>query len=546
MPAYTPYSNIPYPLGADPIRGTTSDNIRVDMQQLAEGADAGDVSAVGKAVAQTKTELQPRFAMVEDLAAEPGTHVENVIPDPAPVDAPSTWTAGNATLQQAPGWGRAIASGGSATSVRPDLGTGEYMNEPVSTGDPVGAIITIRAMSTQTITANVHIRGWSWDGASFTFVSNIASSGRKDIAPGVASTFTASGSVPSGVTHVDMFFSFTRLGQTYPSASDFAFFRNAALFAGTVPEPLAYYDGDSEYSYWTGEPGASTSVSMKPKAEGSGGSAAAHAVLLDDFTYRRGGPKKIGPKTSISFRIDHGLANFDSKMRAKLEQHSFNYALALGSRDWGASENSGITPTIVNNWVTGGLAEIWSHGPSHADADTPEKLYDYIVKSKSELESDLPAAVIDGFMPPGAGGTRYMGFGPSDTPQKYFDTLAGQLILQTYAIGTGQFPGTSYRLQDGRPRVGQAYFNMDTFTASEVMVRVNNAIAEGKGIQLMIHPSLIDTGGITTADVSSILDQIKALQDAGEVVVMSAYDQLLVDSSSEGILKLDTDGVPYF
>src|SRR5690606_35796559 len=155
---------------------------------------------------------------------------------------------------------------------------------------------------------------------------------------------------------------------------------------------------------------------------------------------------------------------------------------------------------------------------------------EYITESRKELEADLPAATVDGYMPPGAGGTRYMGFGPSDTPQKFYETLAGQMILQTYAVTGGSMD--VYRVQDGTPRIGHGYFNMDTFNTAGVMWRVNNAISEGKGLQLMIHPSLIDTGGITTAQLHDVLDQIKALQDAGDVVVMSAYDQMLADSTS--------------
>lgn len=505
--------------------------------QKGDKGDKGDQGIVPPSI-------DKRLDVMEEIASEPGTRYENHVIDPNPATTVDTWVGGNVTLQQATTtWGRAIYNGTTGTSVvaRGGFGSGEDSKAPVYPGQNVAARLNIRAMDGQRMSATLYVRAFTWDGSAFVNGTTIATSGQLHIEPGAANqvTFEAYGSVPADTafTHMEMWFTFRRFGETYPSAGDFVYFRQAALYSGpNAVAPIPYIDGNSANAFWVDKPNKSASIQLSPRTSGGGSSVtnskAAHDVLLDDFTYRRGGVKHIGPKTSISFRVDHGLANFDSKMRTKLESLGFKYALTLGSRDWGASENAGITPSIVNNWVVGGFAEIWSHGVSHADADTPAKLQDYIVNSRQELEADIPAATVDGFMPPGAGGTRYMGFGPSDTPQKYFETLAGQLILENYAIGTGQFPGTAYRVQDGTPRVGQAYFNMDTFDTAGVMSRVNTAISEGKGIQLMVHPSLIDTSGhITTAQLHAVLDQIKALQDAGDVVVMSAYDQLLADST---------------
>jgi hypothetical protein len=495
--------------------------------------DKGEVGSVNPIIDR-------RIEAMEEVASEPGTRLENMVMDPKPATTIGTWNSGNITLIQAPGYGRAIAAGGVGVSIfsKPSSESGEGAMARVIPGENVAARLDIRAMPTQRMSATLSIRGFAWNGNAFSFVTTLATSGQLHIDPDAVLPFHASGVVPEdgSVTHYDLFFTFRRYAETYPSAGDFVYFRKAALYSGpNAIAPAEYIDGDTGNAYWVGGRNASASIRLVPRTGGgntsAGTAALAHAVRLDDFTYRRGGVKKIGPKTSISFRIDHGLANFNSKMRPKLETLDFKYALALGSRDWGHSENAGITPAIVNAWIQDGLAEVWSHGPSHADADTEAKLQDYIVNSKTELEAALPSAVIDGFMHPGAGGTGYMGFRPSDTPEKFFNTLAGQLILQTYAIGSGEMTGTAYRVQDGRPRVGQAYFNMDTFNAAGVMSRVSNAITDGRGIQLMIHPSLIDTGGITTADLHSVLDQIKALQDAGTVVVMSAYDQMLADSS---------------
>lgn len=488
--------------------------------------------------------IDKRLDAMEEIASEPGTRLENHVIDPIPALAADTWVGANATMQQATvTWGRAIVSGSagsgavSATS-RGGLGAGEDSKARVYPGDKIAARIILRAMATQKMSATLNVIGYMWNGTDFVDRTTIATSGQLHIEPDASVTFTATSSLPanSTITHFELLFTFRRFNETYPAIGDWMYFRQAALYSGAnAVEPVPYIDGNSADAFWTDQPNRSASIRLTARTSSGGTSSAsaAHAVLLDDFTYRRGGPKMIGPKSSISFRIDHGLANFSSKMRAKLEALGFKYALALGSRDWGASENAGITAATVNGWVLGGFAEVWSHSIGHQDADTESKIRDYIINSRKELEAAIPAATVDGYMPPGAGGTRYMGFGPITTPQKFFDTIAGQVILENYAVSTGELPGTAYRVQDGHARVGQAYFNMDTFDTAGVMSRVNTAISQGKGIQLMIHPSLIDTPGhITTAQLHAVLDQIKALETSGKAVVMSAYDQMLADSTS--------------
>ena len=503
--------------------------------QKGDKGDKGDQGIVPPSI-------DKRLDAMEEIAAEPGTRYENHVMDPFPKITSGTYIGANVTMQQATDqWGRAIYNGSTAALIvaRGGYGSGEDSKAPLYPGQNVAARVNVRAPSDR-MSATLYIHGHRWNGTAFEDRTLLATSGQLHIEPGAINqvTFEAYGvnDPSSTLTHFELSFTFRNYGETYPRPGAFVYFRQVALYSGAnAVAPIPYIDGNTTGAFWVDKPNESASIKMDPRvvSGGSGGTSetkAAHAALLDRFTQDRGGVKQIGPKTSISFRIDHGLKNFDAKMRAKLEALGFPYALALGSRDWGAGENAGITPTIVNNWVVGGFAEIWSHSIGHADADTPAKIRDYIVNSRKELEADIPAAKVDGYMPPGAGGTRYMGFGPSDTPQKFFDTLAGRVILETYAVTGGNM--ATYRVQDGTPRIGHAYLNMDTFDTAGVMARVQNAINDGRGLQLMIHPSLIDTGGITTAQVHAVLDQIKALQDAGTVVVMSAYDQLLADSTS--------------
>lgn len=554
MPGYTPNSNIPYPLGNEPIRGTLADNIRVDLEELAQGADAADVVAVGMAVGQAAEAVAPRLAFAETLAAIPGSRKQNYVIDPSPLDPVNNYTGTNVSLSATPGtpqwWGRATATDAAVPSVSPKTGGLSGIGVEVAPGNPIAASMQLRPMPDTEMRATMIVRGYTASGGSLGAGTTILTTGQQDLPVGKVVDFAVSGTVPDGYTHVVLSFTFRGVGETFPTIGDFCSFRRTMLTVGSDPgnpPSSKYFDGNSPNSYWLGEPGASQSVTATPRTEGSGGSSM-HDVLVSDFTFRRGGIKPIGDITSVSFRIDHGLKNFNSKMRPKLDALGFKYVLALGSRDWGHSENAGITPATVNGWVTSGGAEVYAHGPSHADTSDEEVLRDYIVNSKAELEADIPAAApIDGFAHPGASGAGgYGGFTPAFAPSN-FDTFAGRLVLDTYAIATGHFPGSAYRVQDGVPRIGQSYYNMEAQTASAILYRVQNAITDGRGIQLMIHPSYIDQPGyITTAELASALDQIKTLQDEGKVVVMSAYDQYLADSTSRSPFRLDTDGVPYF
>lgn len=496
------------------------------------------------------TSIDRRLDVMEEIASEPGTRLENNVIDPAPFTTVDTWVAGNATLQQATEtWGRAIATGGAATSVyaKGGAGSGEDSKARMYPGDKVAARLTLRAMDGQKLSATLNLVGYTWNGTAFVGRTTIATSGQLHIEPGAvnAVTFEAVGSVPVGtaLTHFELSFTFRRFGETYPAAGDFVYFRQAALYSGpNAKSPVPYIDGNSSGAFWVGAFNASASIRLVARTSGgsssdlAGQAALAHAVLLDDWSFRCGGIKRIGAKTSYSVRVDHGLANFNAKLRPILEALNIPYTIAIAAESWGLSENAGVTPAMVNSWVAGGLCSIASHGwGNHLDTSEPVTLQKYVVQSKASLEADIPAAApIDIFMPPGASGSGgYGGLLPSTTPAAYFGTYAGQLALMTYPLCSGQFSGTAYRVQDGRPRVGQSYFNMDTFTASQVMNRVNTAITDGRGIQLMIHPSLIDTAGhITTADLQSLFDQLATLQASGKLLAMSVAKQYLADSST--------------
>ncbi len=277
--------------------------------------------------------------------------------------------------------------------------------------------------------------------------------------------------------------------------------------------------------------------------EASGAAGLANSLRVQEFkdSFGRIG---TGGKAAVALRFDHGLANFNTKIRPLLEARNLPYCLALSSRHWDASENSGVTAAMVNSWS--GLCEVWNHGAgNHQDANNLDGLTDMIVNGKSELQAQLPNKTIWGFIPPGVGGTNYGGFNGGDSPEAFYGTLAGQLILENHAVSSGAYPGTAYRPLDGEVRQGMSHAGLETRTVSSLQSLVDTAIADKTGLQLMTHPSRLDEAGYhTTAELTQMLDYIVAKRDAGELVVLSPYEMTLANANP--VWNFDTDGVPYF
>lgn len=93
--------------------------------------------------------------------------------------------------------------------------------------------------------------------------------------------------------------------------------------------------------------------SATPTTSTSSDAGLSNTVLIQDFTQKMGGRREVTTAT-VAFRFDHGLANFNAHIRAEMEARSFKYSLALCSGQWDKTENAGVTPTMVNDWVTAG------------------------------------------------------------------------------------------------------------------------------------------------------------------------------------------------
>lgn len=310
---------------------------------------------------------------------------------------------------------------------------------------------------------------------------------------------------------------------------------NASAKTGIALQRLTHEDGrvytrtSTVLAGWAG-------VTWKPVGTGSStpvtvvsDAGLSNAVLVQDFTRRRGGRKRVTTAT-LAFRFDHGLANFDTLVRPQMESRNFKYSLALCSARWGLSENAGVTQSMVNDWVTAGLAEIWNHSKDHGSGDNSETAWKAaILDGLTELRAQIPAAQIDGFAPPGSAGTDFGGFIDGQTLEQFYNTAGGRYILSHHAVASG-YIGATTRWQDGMVRQGLGHLTVDAYTLAQATTAITNAETDKRALQFMLHPTRLDTEGyITTATFVSILDFAKAEETAGRLKIVGPYEQLLQD-----------------
>lgn len=279
--------------------------------------------------------------------------------------------------------------------------------------------------------------------------------------------------------------------------------------------------------------GAMTDWWKVDAARGHGGAYAPHTTRQAMMMHAIGGPINTGGRGAVAIRIDHGFANFKTKVLPILRTAGIVPMITYNPRNWDRAENDGVTPAEVNQWVADGWVEISNHGAHHTAAETPEALEDVIAGGLAEIEEQLPAAAgqVWGFCVPGVQSGNWMGFMPGGTPENW-DTLAGSLIMKHHAFGSGYLPGTSLRVLDGTIRDGLGHATMDSATVASLRTRIDQAIAGRLGLQLMLHPSQLDEAGMmTTAQLQQVVDYIVAKRDAGELAVLSPYQMMVADAS---------------
>ena len=272
---------------------------------------------------------------------------------------------------------------------------------------------------------------------------------------------------------------------------------------------------------------------------GAGGIASAmasNAAWVTDFIQRTE-PVYTGGKAAFSLRLDHGYTNYKSLLRAGLLSRGIRPGIATNSRNWDIEENSGATISEVNGWVAAGDITILNHSATHYGGLDEASLVDEIVNGRLELEAQLPAAApIWGFAPPGVN-QGWDGFGGGN--KGGWVSPAAQIILANHAYSCGYVGGTR-RVLNGQVNQALGHVTLDTYSMSAARSQVDAAIAEGRGIQMMLHPRELDKAGkISTAEFFSLMDYIVAKRDAGQIVFLTPDEMVRADARNIGAMGAD-------
>lgn len=540
MPEYTT-RGIRYPIDNDYIRGSNASRTIVDdFRDLAQTADNSDGQvladaniAISNASQQVKNELRSenmeRFAFVETLAAQPGSRVVNLVADPHPADPEATWEFGyiQSVIAPSPNWARAIADGQGQTSIRPILHSdderGEYVS--VTPGSDIGFRVRLRGMPSQDISATVYL---SAPGTGVFLTTE-----QQGIDAGETIWFSAQGTVPTGATSARMLITFRTRGETYAQQGHFLYWREAALYIGNIPPYVQFTSGDGEYSYWTDEPNNSASVTVTPREYSGSGEDTAdaglqRAAIVDAALKRRGRRIGTGGKAAITLRFDHHLDQFNDKIVPILQQHRLPWSQMLNVGRFGTG-NDNLTPTQIQNLCFNNGGEVWNHTYSHSNITSEAEADREITRGLEDLRIALPGLWIDNFV--GAGQADLMGMEGSNTPEKFYGTYPGRLVLAQHAFIQGHYPGTYHRLA-GPNLIGAAHHTIDKLSWSSVSGIIRGAVNRGAGLILMLHPNYLDRPGyITTATLQQAFELIAQARDDGDAVVLTNTAMLMADSA---------------
>lgn len=261
-------------------------------------------------------------------------------------------------------------------------------------------------------------------------------------------------------------------------------------------------------------------------------SAFSRDIKVQRYEMRRGGVIGTGGLPAIALRYDHGLANFKAKILPLLRKYNLPSGQMINPAGL-AEPGNASSFTELQSWALNDGVEMAFHGRTHGEADNSISLRREILTGLEEMKAGLPKLEIEMWAPPGVGGSAFMGFDTGKTPESFYDTEAGQLIMANHAVGDGHSFG-SYRSLDGKVYFGGGRPTIDEQTPSWVASIIRGAMNEGMGLELMLHPVYLDQPGyMTTSQLDEVLANIAALRDQGKLTVLTPSGLYVADSKTE-------------
>lgn len=263
-----------------------------------------------------------------------------------------------------------------------------------------------------------------------------------------------------------------------------------------------------------------------------------NAVLVDEFTRRRGGV--IGTdKAIVAIRFDdpiNGLINSgvaDELSALGIPASAAHCSGSFTAPDLIALSNLGSWQTVLD-WAHKQGLEVHHHGGNHQDASIDSLIKRETVDSLELLKASLPTLEVNKWMQPGVGGSNYAGFAGTDTAELFYTHSAGRMILGSHAISSGYMPGILRQL-DGKPRNGLGHHTVDTpANLTAAYGYIDDAIETTSGLCLMLHPNNLDRAGdySTSADFIALLQHLADLRDAGQIEILTVSGLLCADTGT--------------
>lgn len=262
--------------------------------------------------------------------------------------------------------------------------------------------------------------------------------------------------------------------------------------------------------------------------------AAAHQLLRERFVRSRGGVIGTGGKAVVAFRWDHnpvpaiesGLIELHRQYEIPLTWAHYSQQVEIDKGNWHSTPWS----TLEEFALFDGM-EVGCHSQTHQDATDDERLTAEIVTSLAELSESLPSLMIEWFIIPGVGGTNYNGFISTNSPARWYDTPAGQLVLQTYAMCSGHMGGSLHPLA-GQAPIGQRHHGIETSNAADTIELITRAQTRAAGLCLMLHPVWIGRSDhMSLDDYEAVLAHVAAERDAGRLLALTMSGLAVADSS---------------
>ena len=274
--------------------------------------------------------------------------------------------------------------------------------------------------------------------------------------------------------------------------------------------------------------------------DGGAGPGVHQRLVRESMMRRRLGRIRTGGKAAVCMIFDHGTANFRDVILPLLRQYDMPATLALngGMFDDGymhAGTNGDVTWTDIKSWMNSDNIEIANHTYTHRGATGIPAMTHEIVEGREKLEAEL-GTTIDSFVQIGvpSGDPDYDGFGIGLTPEAYYNTVAGKLILDAHPCVSGSIPSNrqTYPL-DGTIPIGVGGRWLDSGTPEAISLvedRIDGAVSRTERVIVRMHPhALTIPDSITPDTFGQFITDLAARRDSGELVILPFNEWSIAD-----------------